>query len=39
MPSGLSAALSTVLPAASTAEPALDGVAGWAVNLMETLGP
>ncbi|GED08287.1 DedA family protein [Cellulosimicrobium cellulans] len=39
MPSGLSAALSAALPAASTAEPALDGVAGWAVNLMETLGP
>ncbi len=39
MPSGVSAALSAALPAASTAEPALDGVAGWAVNLMETLGP
>ena len=39
MPSGLSAALTAAVPAATTAEPALDGVAGWAVNLMETLGP
>ena len=41
MPSGLSAALSAALPAATTAdaEPALDGVAGWAVGLMESLGP
>ncbi len=37
MPAGALAALS----AASTAgaEPALDGVAGWAVGLMESLGP
>jgi len=39
MPSGLSAALTAAVPAATTAEPALDGVAGWAVDLMETLGP
>ncbi|WP_418884340.1 DedA family protein [Cellulosimicrobium protaetiae] len=39
MPTELSAALSAALPTASTAEPALDGVAGWAVGLMETLGP
>ncbi|WP_454042048.1 DedA family protein [Cellulosimicrobium sp. Marseille-Q8652] len=38
---GLLAALPAALPSAATAaqEPALDGVAGWAVNLMETLGP
>lgn len=34
-----SPALSAVLPTAPAQEPALDGVAGWAVNLMETLGP